>query len=132
MLGGISSLRNGLCSEAFLMFWSLIESDVQRRFMAFWSSRGRAKNRVKDMMSASPVSHQIDVLEAAEQLDTETSAELSRLRKIRNQVVHSLQEASLAEAEACFAVARVLSPVPGPAREIGARRAIIGRDRFPR
>lgn len=107
------------------MFWTVIEAVLQSMFESYWIGRGRSKTKAVEMVKDWPASHQIDALNAGAQLRDEVCAELHRLRKVRNAIVHDLREATSNETRTCHQAALTIAGLPAAHPPLTARRALV-------
>ena len=99
-------------TEAFVVGWSVIESHLQSVFNETWAAVGLSNNRIKEMEGDWTASHNIDLLLAVGRVTPKDAADLHRLRKKRNKIVHDLHEAAKEDAERCLERAAELVQLP--------------------
>lgn len=102
-------------SETFVLSWSLIEAAIDDQFQQFWRGRDASKKKIDEMLNDWTASQKIDLLSATDVVDADTWRTLHTLRKVRNDIVHSLREATESEASECLRAAEQLNPVPAVA-----------------
>jgi hypothetical protein len=118
-----TSLRRGQTTEAFIMAWSLIESHYSRVFEDTWLRFGRSRSDIKKMDWAS--SQEIDMLIATGALTVTVGADIHRLRKLRNNLVHRLQNATRAQANECLKAARAALDLPATSAPLSPSRVLL-------
>lgn len=110
LLNAFSLFHRQFFTEAFVTAWSLIETSMERDFVAFWVGRGRSKTTIDEMDWTA--SQQIDLLIAVSSVDPDLGEQIHSLRKRRNSIVHDLADATEQEALSCIEAASTMTPLP--------------------
>lgn len=99
--------ENSEYPQSFLSSWIIIENHIRGLWDKFLKEKKTDKRRVSKLFSPnySDIDHILETLNLSNELATEKYALLMKLKKVRNDIVHSGEKASMKEAEECFQLA---------------------------
>jgi hypothetical protein len=125
LLSATTLLLKGHFNESFLTAWTLLESVVGERFERLLLSLGWSHRRIREMEYDWKVSQQVDLLAACNDISTPDQKELHGLRKIRNGLVHELDDVERAQADRCVQYAQGMLALPAPSHDLNLKMSFL-------
>lgn len=107
LLEAYTLYQNAEYSQSFVASWLVLETHIQKLWKDFLGVKSLSKKRSKKLSDASrwSVDYMLEALNLADTIQLGEYRVLTRLKKLRNGIVHSGGKASKGEAEECFKLA---------------------------